>query len=113
MHNLANVREPTLVCSIQYIRMSDHMLQLAWPAQWVTHIACRYCHQVHLHIILPHSISFVKQVCPTVRAHLNDTNRWSGKGQLPRLRMKEWPHCTTYALLPCLCSLHHVLHLRT
>ena len=73
------------------------------PAQWISCIACHYCDHMH------HSVSFIKQVCPTVRPHLNYTDRWSGKGQLLRLRTKELPHCTTYALLPCSRSPHNVL----
>ena len=31
------------------------------------------------HIVLPHSVSFIEQVCPTVRPHLNDADRVRGK----------------------------------
>jgi len=64
-------------------------------------------------IVLLHSISFIEQVCPTVRSGLNDTDRGRGKGQLLRLRMKEPPHCAAYALLPCSCLPHNALHSRS
>ena len=34
-----------------HIHMSDRMMLPAWPAQWVSHIAHRYCHHVH-HVCL-------------------------------------------------------------
>lgn len=45
-------------------------------------------------IVLLHSVSFIEQVCPTVRPNLSDTNRGRGEEWPLRLRTKELPHCT-------------------
>ena len=54
-----------------------------------------------------HSVFLIEQVCPMVRSRLSNINKWRVKGQTLRLRMKEPPHCATYALLPCSCSPHN------
>jgi len=49
-------------------------------------------------VVLPHSVSFIEPVCPTVRSHLSDANR--GIGWPLRLGRKGPVHCATYVLLP-------------
>ena len=44
-------------------------------------------------IVLPHSFSFIEQVCSTVRPHLSDADRGGGKGWPLRLETKS--HCIT------------------
>jgi len=65
----------------------------------VTATMCAYC-----------PAPFIKQLCPTVRPHLSDTDRGRRKRWLWRLGTKEPPCCTAYALLPPSHSPHNVLH---
>ena len=51
------------------------MLWLARPAWLVNPIALRYLLPPRVPTVLPHSISFIEQVCPTVKSHLKD---WEG-----------------------------------
>jgi len=57
------------------------MSQLAWPARLVTHIALRYLLPPRVPTVLPYSISFIEQVCPTVKSHLKDTYRLRRKDE--------------------------------
>ena len=88
----------------------------------VSSIACTVCMFIHPYVVadaagsvvlctvtatmgafvLSHSISSIKQVCPTVRTHLSNSNRGRGKGRPLRLRMQNLPHshCIAYTLLP-------------
>ena len=50
-------------------------------------------------IVLSHSISFIKRVCPTVRPRLSKADRWSRKGWPLRFGMNELLHCIAYASL--------------
>ena len=58
---------------------------------------------------LSRSVSFVNQVCPTVRPCLSNAGRRESKKRALRLRMKELPHCAAYTLLPCSRLPHNVL----
>ena len=57
-------------------------------------------------IVLPHSFSFIEQVCSTVRPHLSDADRGGGKGWPLRLETKKPLYYTAYALLSCSHSPH-------
>jgi len=63
-------------------------------------------------IVLPHSVSFIEQVGPTVRPCLSDANkgRYQGKQWPLSLGTKEPSHCTTCTLLPRSHSPYTVLH---
>ena len=61
-------------------------------------------------IVLPHSVSFIKRVCPTVRPCLSEADRWREKEQLLRLGMKDPLHCAAYVLLPRSCLPNNILH---
>jgi len=50
-------------------------------------------------IVLPHSVSFTKQVCLSVRPRLSNPDRGRGKWQPLRLETKEPLHCAVYVLL--------------
>ena len=94
-----------------YIHMLVCMSQVEQLAQWVTHIIHLYCHHEHqLSCPIPYSVSFIAQVCLTVRPCLSDMNRGRGKHWPLRLRTKEPPHFTTYTLLPRSHLPYNVLH---
>ena len=57
------------------------MLWLARPAWLVNPIALRYLLPPRVPTVLPHSISFIEQVCPTVKPHLKDTYRLRRKDE--------------------------------
>jgi len=61
-------------------------------------------------IVLPHSVSFIEQVCSTVRPHLSNADRGGGKGWPLRLKTKKAAVLhPAYALLSCSYSPHKVL----
>jgi len=100
---------PTQVCSLLSFVRTVYTLVctswLVWPAQLVTRIVDCYCHQVCL-LSCPgpsHSVSFIEQVCQTVRLWLSNANRGRGKGHQQRLRTKSC-HSATLLILTPQCS---------
>ena len=87
---------PTLVCLMSsfvcVVRRPSvvHRSRLSWSVVSYTITATTWTY----------SVSFIEQVCPTVRPCLCDTDRGREKGQLLGLRIKEPLYCAAYTLLP-------------
>ena len=83
LHFLGQVwASPTLVCSMLCFVCTVHIYigpYVTAGAAIAARSACRsYCTPLlppRAPIVLPHSVSFIEQVCPTVRLRLSDANR--------------------------------------
>ena len=63
----------------------------------------------HAPTVLPHSVSSMEQVCPTVRPHMSNADGGAGGRTTAETLDKKSPHFAAYALLSHSRSPHNVL----
>jgi len=87
-----------IVC--KYVCCSVRHGWLSWSL-----VLCAVIATMYAYCPVPHSVSFIERICPTVRPHLSNAEE---KGWPLRLWTKESPHCAASALLPHSHSPHSV-----